>query len=62
MRKRSKQIIWELEKLVCLHKLEAQYTYLNEKMGVEVICNQTDMATIGVMTASSDQAKSEENM
>lgn len=62
MSKKSKQIIWELEKLLCLHKLEAQCTYLNEKMGVEVIFNQTDMATVRVMTASSDQMKSEENV
>lgn len=60
--KRVDKIIWELEKLLCLHKLEAQCVYSTEKMDVEVIFNQTDMATTRVMDGSTGQMKSEENM
>lgn len=43
--KRVNKIVWELEKLLSSHRLEAQCVYSSEKVDIEVISNQTDMAT-----------------
>lgn len=56
------KFIWELEKLLCLLKLEAECVYSSEKMDVEVIFIPTDMAITRVTAGRSGQMKSEENI